>query len=86
MGRTEMQDGTINGVLFITGMFLMGSLCVFFPKGFQRQIEKRSRSSLTFGFIGDYYSGPYSILKVRMVGLFMYAMGALLFFWMFVRR
>jgi hypothetical protein len=80
-----MQNGTINGILFIIGMFLMGSLCILFPRGFQRQIEKRNRSRPTFSFVGDYYSGPYSILKIRMVGFFMYAMGALLFFWMFVR-
>jgi len=85
MGRAKMQNGTINGLLFIAAMFLTGSFCVFFPRGFQRQIEKRSRSRPAFGFVGDYYSGPYSILRVRMVGVFMYAMGALLFFWMFVR-
>ena len=80
-----MQNGTVNGILFIIGMFLMGSVGVFFPRWFQRRLEASSGSSNYTGFVGKYYSGPYSVFKLRLVGFFMYALGGFLFYWKFLR-
>lgn len=80
-----MQNGTANAIIFIVAAFIMGSIGTFFPRWLLRRIEKSSQSKPIYGFVGEYYSGPNAILKLRVVGFFIYAMGAFLLFWTFIR-